>query len=179
MLQGRSPSETANKDYPGRKTSKEPGDGGLAEYYLHQIRPFTSRTIYTRSNLEPDFFFFFVLFLFFSFLFLLRYRFPPSPSNNTETPANQRNAIVQYILVLTVLGTVAVKTQCLIGDKLLAQGVKGSTNGDTAIIASAQVEDGCGRERNLCMVVIVCRSQDRHTQGQDLIQEKRNMVSPT
>lgn len=56
MLQGRSPSETANKDYPGRKTSKEPGDGGLAEYYLHQIRPFTSRTIYTRSNLEPDFF---------------------------------------------------------------------------------------------------------------------------
>ena len=56
MLQGRSPSETANKDYPGRKTSKEPGDGGLAEYYLHQIRPFTSRTIYTRSNLKPDFF---------------------------------------------------------------------------------------------------------------------------
>ena len=95
-----------------------------------------------------------------------------------ETPAIQRNAIVQYIL-LTVLGTAAVKTQCLIGDKLLAHGVKGSTNGDTAIIASAQVEDGCGRERNLCMVVIVCRSQDRHTQGQDLIQEKRNMVSPT
>ena len=118
-------------------------------------------------------------FFFFCLLFLLRYRIPPSPSNNTETPANQRNAIVQYILVLTVLGTVAVKTQCLIGDKLLAQGVKGSTNGDTAIIASAQVEDGCGRERNLCMVVIVCRSQDRHTQGQDLIQEKRNMVSPT
>lgn len=56
MLQGQSPSETANKDYPGRKTSKGPGDGGLAEYYLHQIRPFTSRTIYTRSNLKPDFF---------------------------------------------------------------------------------------------------------------------------
>ena len=147
---------------------------------ITSIRSVHSQAVlYTRAPTLSLIFFFFVLFLFFSFLFLLRYRFPPSPSNNTETPANQRNAIVQYILVLTVLGTVAVKTQCLIGDKLLAQGVKASTNGDTAIIASAQVEDGCGRERNLCMVVIVCRSQDRHTQGQDLIQEKRNMVSPT
>ena len=117
-------------------------------------------------------------FFFFCLLFLLRYRIPPSPSNNTETPAIQRNAIVQYIL-LTVLGTAAVKTQCLIGDKLLAHGVKGSTNGDTAIIASAQAEDGCDRERNLCMVDIVCRSRDKHTQGQDLIKEKRNMVSLT
>ena len=71
------------------------------------------------------------------------------------------------------------KTQCLIGDELLAQGVKGSTNGDTAIIASAQAEDGCDRERNLCMVDIVCRGQNRHTQGQDLVKEKRNMVNPT
>ena len=76
--------------------------------------------------------------------------------------------------MLTVLGTVAVKTQCLIGGKLLAHGVNGSTNGDTAIIASAQAEDGCdGGKKSICMVDIVCRCQDKHTQGQDLIKEKR------
>lgn len=81
MLQGRSPSETADKGYPGRKTSKEPGDGGLPEYYLHQIRPFTSRTIYTRSNLEPDFF----LSCFFLFLSCSSCGTDPPPrSNNTE-----------------------------------------------------------------------------------------------
>ena len=46
-------------------------------------------------------------------------------------------AIAQYIL-LAVLGAVTVETQGLVGHELLTHGVDSSSNGDTAIIASAK-----------------------------------------
>lgn len=88
----------------------------------------------------------------FSLLFFLCSLRHPFPHQYYRTP-KQRNAIVQYILVLTVLGAVAVETQGLVGHELPTHGVKSSPDGDTVSIASAQEERMAwhGRARNSCV----------------------------
>lgn len=48
----------------------------------------------------------------------------------------QWNVIMQYILVLTLLGAVAVETQGLVGQELVGQGVTRSSKGDTGVSVS-------------------------------------------
>lgn len=60
---------------------------------------------------------------------------------------------MQYILVLTLLGAVAVETQGLVGQELIGQGVTGSSEGNTGVFISG-VKGGewrVGGRSSMCM----------------------------
>lgn len=67
---------------------------------------------------------------------------------------------MQYILVLTLLGAVAVETQGLVGQELIGQGVTGSSKGDTGVSVSGVKG---GEWRGETEAQCVCRIVDRKT----------------
>lgn len=69
---------------------------------------------------------------------------------------------MQYILVLTLLGAVAVETQGLVGQELVGQGVTRSSKGDTGVSVSG-VKGGEWRGGGKAEAQCVCRIMDRET----------------